>query len=134
MNIKNSLLLSIVELGAFPDASSLYRQCGYEVHTSTSMRLALKFLKGHCPRVIACEFIYLPTYSMRISNLEPLLAAMDLYRCPAGLVIQVQEEQRPRLARLDLGQRPHYLWAGQGDDAGLRAALQGWRREVDAQT
>ena len=50
------LLLSIVELGGYPDFTSLYRELGYEVAVETRMRKALGFLKKRKPDIIVAEF------------------------------------------------------------------------------
>lgn len=98
--------MSVIELGLVADPAPMYRRAGFSPETFGSLRKALTALKGMRPDVIACEFIYLPTYSMRISNLEPLLAAMEL-RCPeAGLLIYMEKEQLPLLERIPFkGQR-----------------------------
>ena len=54
--ISKRLLLSIIELGGYPDFKPLYRQAGYEVESVASVRKALGLLKKLSPDVIVAEF------------------------------------------------------------------------------
>ncbi len=67
-------LLAIIELGGYPDFSSLYRACGYEVVVENSMRKALNYLKRHEPAIIIAEFNYQSSFRDRLSSLESLIA------------------------------------------------------------
>jgi len=120
-------LLSIVEVGFLPDMTALYQRCGYEVDTLSSMRRALRYLKTEQPQVIVCEFIFLPTYSMRISNLEPMFAALELSASNAALIILAQEEQRHQLARLDLARWRHSIVSPAMPEVELQSVLEAWR-------
>jgi hypothetical protein len=71
------LLLSIVELGGYPDFTALYEQCGFRVVKANTMRKALSLLKKQPPTVIVAEFIYGPTYGSQLSNFESLFAALQ---------------------------------------------------------
>ena len=93
-------LLSIVELGGYPNFSSLYRSAGYEVVTANSMRKALALTKKHRPHVIVAEFNYQSDFRDRTSNLESLLAALQT-RCPeARVVVFFEQAQSAHLQRL----------------------------------
>ena len=93
-------LLSIVELGGYPNLSSLYRTAGYEVVTANSMRKALALMKKHPPNVIVAEFNYQSDFRDRTSNLESLLATLQT-RCPgAKLIVFFEKEQEKHLERL----------------------------------
>lgn len=92
-------LLSIVELGGYPDFSSLYRARGLTVERADSMRKAVKLLKTLQPRVIVAEFNYQTDFRDRSSNLETLMATVS--RMPATRVIVFFEpEHRSKLERL----------------------------------
>lgn len=67
-------LLSIIEIGGYPDFESLYQQTGYEVTKINTMRKALSFLKKNHPDIIVAEFIFCPKYSFVISNVDSLFA------------------------------------------------------------
>ncbi len=134
MNIEKPLLLSIIEVGVTPDLTALYRECGFTVETLTSMRRALQFMKRHKPQVIVCEFIYLPTYSMRISNLEPMLAALERYCYDPAIVIQATTEQRMQLSRLDLSRWRHAIVLPAGEEETIKRSLKAWRDPVPTHT
>ncbi len=70
-------MLSIVELGGYPDFRDLYRQHGYEVIVESSMRKALAILKKKKVHVIVAEFNYQHTFRDRISSLESLIAVVQ---------------------------------------------------------
>ena len=74
---KNKTLLSITELGGYPDFSDIYNACGYQVETVTSMRKALRTFKQNQYDVIVAEFNFQSDFRDRTSNLETLLAAMQ---------------------------------------------------------
>ena len=93
-------MLSIVELGGYPNYSTLYRTAGYEVVTANSMRKALALTKKHRPDVIVAEFNYQSDFRDRTSNLESLLATLQT-RCPeARVVVFFEEAQAAHLQRL----------------------------------
>lgn len=98
-------LLSIVELGGYPNLSDRYRAAGYEVIGANSMRKALALLKRQRPDVIVAEFNYQSDFRDRTSNLESLLATLQT-RCPEARVIVLYEQgQATHLERL-LGRFP----------------------------
>lgn len=75
--IKNKSLLSIAELGGYPDFSKLYISHGLDVEMTNSMRKAIKFLKKSSPDIIVAEFNYQSDFRDRTSNLETLLAVLQ---------------------------------------------------------
>jgi len=88
---KSKLLLSIVELGGYPDFSPLYRRLGCEVRVESSMRRALSLLKKAPVNVIVAEFNYQSGFRDRVSNLESLMAAVQ--RMPQTRVIVFYEDE-----------------------------------------
>ena len=74
---KNKSLLSIVELGGYPDYKKLYQQHQLEVESTDSMRKAVKILKKHTPEIIVAEFNYQSDFRDRTSSLETLLAVLQ---------------------------------------------------------
>lgn len=70
-------LLSIVELGGYPDFSSVYQQLGYQVLAANSMRKALALLKSNLPEVIVTEFNFQSDFRDRTSSLESLMATLQ---------------------------------------------------------
>ena len=85
------LLLSIIELGGYPDFAPLYRELGYEVAVETRMRKAIGFLKKRKPDVIVAEFNFQSDFRDRSSNLESLLAVVQ--RLPDTRVIIFYEKE-----------------------------------------
>ena len=73
----NHCLLSIVEIGGYPNFSALYSDFGYEVTVVPSMRKAIGFLKKRRPAVIVAEFNFQSDFRDRTSSLESLLAVVQ---------------------------------------------------------
>lgn len=67
-------LLSIIELGGYPDFKHLYRRYGYEPIVVFSMRKALGVLKKIKPQVVVAEFNFQSDFRDRTSSLESLIA------------------------------------------------------------
>lgn len=67
-------LLSIIELGGYPDFKHLYRRYGYEPIVVFSMRKALGVLRNIKPQVVVAEFNYQSDFRNRTSSLESLIA------------------------------------------------------------
>lgn len=82
---QKKLLLSIVELGGYPNFAPLYTRFGYEVAVVQSMRKAIGFLKKNRPAVIVAEFNFQSDFRDRTSSLESLLAVVQ--RLPGVRVV-----------------------------------------------
>lgn len=67
-------LLSIIELGGYPDFGPLYKRYGYTPRVVFSMRKALALLKKLKPHVVVAEFNYQSDFRDRTSSLESLIA------------------------------------------------------------
>ena len=99
VNQTQRILLSIIELGGYPNFTPLYRQVGYAVESVTSVRKALGLLKKIHPDVIVAEFNFQSDFRDRTSSLESLLAVVQ--RSPKTKVIVFYEnEHAHQLARL----------------------------------
>ncbi len=72
-------LLSIIEIGGYPDFGKLYRSLGFEAQTVNSMRKGLKQIKKSPPDVVIAEFNYQTDFRDRTSSLESLMAALQPY-------------------------------------------------------
>ena len=68
-------LLVITELGGYPDFTSLYQRCGYEVVKTDSIRKAVKLIRQHKPGVMVAEFNFQSDFRDRTSSLETLLSS-----------------------------------------------------------
>ena len=84
-------LLSIVELGGYPNLTPLYEDAGFNVVSTNTMRKALNQLRRLRPEFIVAEFIYGPTYGSQLSNFESLYAALQTLDPPAKLIALVNK-------------------------------------------
>lgn len=93
------LLLSIVELGGYPDFTALYERLGFCVEKQTSMRKVLQFLKKKTPAVIVAEFNFQSDFRDRTSSLESMMAVVQ--RTPdTRVVVFYDREYIHQLVRL----------------------------------
>ena len=69
------VLLSIIELGGYPDFTSLYESLGYQVVKADSVRKAVKLIRKEKPRVMVAEFNFQSDFRDRTSSLETLLSS-----------------------------------------------------------
>lgn len=70
-------LLSIIELGAYPNLLPLYQGLGFRVEVVNSQRKARNLLKKGVPDVVVAEYIFQSDFRDRTSNLESLMAALQ---------------------------------------------------------
>ncbi len=73
----NKFLLSITELGGYPDFRELYEKCGFQVEAVNSMRKALRSLKQNKYDVVVAEFNFQSDFRDRTSSLETLMAVIQ---------------------------------------------------------
>jgi hypothetical protein len=66
-------LLSLIEVGGYPDFRPLYEQLGFEVIVEHSVRRAQVRLREFSPDILVADF-YKRYFHDRVSNLESLLA------------------------------------------------------------
>ncbi len=92
-------LLSIVEIGGYPDFGSLYESLGYKVDREFNMRKTLRRLKKYVPDVVVAEFNFQSDFRDRTSSLESLMSLV--VRHPeTKTIIFYDKEFRDQLARL----------------------------------
>ena len=70
-------LLSIIEIGAYPNFTPLYQQAGYAVFIERSVRKALSQVRKLKPAVVVAEFNFQSDFRDRTSSLESLLAVVQ---------------------------------------------------------
>lgn len=73
----NKFLLSITELGGYPDFRELYKKCGFQVEAVNSMRKALRSLKQKKYDIVVAEFNFQSDFRDRTSSLETLMAVIQ---------------------------------------------------------
>lgn len=91
MNEGQKTLLSIVELGGYPDFRSLYERYGFQVDQATSMRKALSMLKKTDYDVVVCEFNFQSDFRDRTSSLESMMAVLQRQSATAIIVFYEAE-------------------------------------------
>jgi DNA-binding NtrC family response regulator len=120
-------LLSLIELGGYPDFSPLYRRAGFTVTTVNTARKAIAAVKKAPPAVIVAEFNYQSDFRDRTSSLESLLAAAERH---AGIKVIVFYEKESRhqldklLAQFSVFATLAYPIAEQALEAELRRTLE----------
>ncbi|MCW9014152.1 MAG: hypothetical protein OQL06_10240 [Gammaproteobacteria bacterium] len=92
----DNTLLTIIELGGYPNFSPLYQRKGFQTEIIDSMRKAIKWLKKNQPKVIVAEFNFQIDFRDRSSNLDSLMAVLQ--RMPdTRLIVFYDQDQRPQL-------------------------------------
>lgn len=87
------LLLSIVEIGGYPNFSSLYKSKGLQVETAVGSRKAMKAIKRLQPNIIIAEFNYQSDFRDRLSNLESIIAsAQSIKGCKVIVFYEVRHK------------------------------------------
>lgn len=71
------ILLSVVELGGYPNFEPLYQSLGYDVVTVQAGRKALGEVRKQAPQAIVAEFNLQRDFRDRTSTLESLLATIQ---------------------------------------------------------
>jgi hypothetical protein len=95
----NPVLLSIIELGGYPDFSRLYRANGYEVVSTDSVRKAVKLIRKHRPAVIVAEFNFQSDFRDRTSSLETVFSSLQGVT-DASVIVFYEKEYRHQFERL----------------------------------
>lgn len=88
------VLLSIIELGGYPDFSPLYESLGYEVVKTDSVRKAVKLIRKHQPLVIVAEFNFQSDFRDRTSSLETLLSSVQGVAQSKTIVLYEQQDKK----------------------------------------
>ena len=95
-----SRLLSIIELGGYPNLLPVYQRLGFDVDVVNSQRKARSLLKKSVPDVVVAEYIYQSDFRDRTSNLETLMAILQRHPQVKVVVFYVPE-QAEKLALLE---------------------------------
>lgn len=84
-------LLSIIELGGYPNLLPLYQRLGFTVEVVNSQRKARSLLKKTQPDVIVAEYIFQSDFRDRTSNLETLMAVLQRHPQVKVIVLYLPE-------------------------------------------
>ncbi len=98
MPTNKPILLSIVELGGYPDFSSLYETAGFEVVKTDSVRKAVKLIRQHKPTVMVAEFNFQSDFRDRTSSLETILSSTQGI-VDANMIVFFEKEFAPQYQR-----------------------------------
>lgn len=93
------VLLSIIEIGGYPDFSKIYAALGYEFIQVPSMRKGIQFIKKNKVNLIVAEFNYQSDFRDRTSQLETLMAAIQP-KPDIQVIVFFDKEQLHQLERL----------------------------------
>ena len=85
------VLLSIVEMGGYPNFKPLYEAAGFQVMVETRMRKAMSTIKKEKPAVIVAEFNFQSDFRDRTSSLESMMSVVE--RLPGTRVIVFYEKE-----------------------------------------
>jgi len=92
------VLLLIIELGGYPDFTSLYESLGYQVVKADSVRKAVKLIRKEKPRVMVAEFNFQSDFRDRTSSLETLLSSTQGVT-DADMIVFYEKEFEPQYQR-----------------------------------
>ena len=92
------VLLSIIELGGYPDFTSLYESLGYQVVKADSVRKAVKLIRQKKPVVVIAEFNFQSDFRDRTSSLETLLSSTQGVT-NANMIVFYEKEFEPQYQR-----------------------------------
>ena len=94
------LLLSIIEIGGYPDFTGLYQQHGYQTEQVTSVRKAISAMKKQSVDTIVAEFNFQSDFRDRTSNLETLLATIQGKYPDTRVIVMFEREYQHAFDRL----------------------------------
>ena len=115
-------LLSIVEQGGYPDFTAMYREAGYDVQQTASIREATRWLKKNVADIIVTEFNYDPYFRDRLSNVETIASIAERHP-ETRLVVLYDKDAEAQFKRLEEQYRFHGELVFPIDEAALKALL-----------
>ena len=116
------LLMSVVELGGYPNFTPLYERLGYRVETITSGRKAITTLKKAHPAVVVAEFNFQFEFRDRTSNLETILAVTQHIE-GVTVVVFYHKEEEAKLEQVRLRFPGFVAMSYPIDEVSLQAAI-----------
>ena len=122
-NYETPVLLSIIEIGGYPDFTPLYESFGYQVIKTESIRKAVKLIRQYKPQVMVAEFNFQSDFRDRTSSLETLLSSAQGIT-DASMIVFYEKEFEPQYQRFLQGFEVSASLTFPVDEQQLRAALQ----------
>ncbi len=123
-NYETPVLLSIIEIGGYPDFTPLYESFGYQVIKTESIRKAVKLIRQHKPTVMVAEFNFQSDFRDRTSSLETLLSSAQGIT-DASMIVFYEKEFELQYQRFLQGFEVAASLTFPVDECQLRSALQG---------
>lgn len=117
------VLLSIVEIGGYPDFTPLYESLGYQVIRTETVRKAVKLIRQYKPAVMVAEFNFQSDFRDRTSSLETLLSSTQGVT-DASMIVFYEKEFGPQYQRFLQSFDVAASLTFPVDEAQLRNALQ----------
>lgn len=117
------VLLSIVEIGGYPDFTPLYESLGYQVIKTETVRKAVKLIRQYKPAVMVAEFNFQSDFRDRTSSLETLLSSTQGVT-DASMIVFYEKEFGPQYQRFLQSFDVAASLTFPVDEAQLRNALQ----------
>jgi len=118
-------LLSIIELGGYPDFTAMYQRLGYQVEKVHQMRKAMSYLKKIRPDVVVAEFNFQSDFRDRTSSLESMLATVQFLKLDSRIVVFFEKEYSSQFQRLHVTYPDLIAMPFPIDEVALEAALKG---------
>lgn len=119
----NKFLLAINELGGYPDFTSLYEECGFQVVSVNGMRKALRNLKQNKYDAIVAEFNFQSDFRDRTSSLETLMAVLQQME-DIKVIIFYEKEYSHQFEKLQARFSFHAELSYPIDEVKLKSALE----------
>ncbi len=123
MNASKPVLLSVIELGGYPNFAPVYQRLGYAVESVSSVRKALSLMKKINPQVIVAEFNFQSDFRDRTSSLESLLAVVQR-TSNTKVIIFYEKDHSHQLVKLTARFPVHETLAFPVETTQLEASLQ----------
>ena len=117
-------MLSIVEIGGYPDFTALYESFGFRVVKTETVRKAVKLIRQYKPAVMVAEFNFQSDFRDRTSSLETLLSSTQGVT-DASIIVFYEKEFEAQYQRFLQGFDVAASLTFPVEEAALHAALQG---------
>ena len=129
-NDETPVLLSIIEIGGYPDFTPLYESFGYQVIKTESIRKAVKLIRQYKPGVMVAEFNFQSDFRDRTSSLETLLSSAQGIT-EASMIVFYEKEFESQYQRFLQGFEVSASLTFPVDEQQLHAALHGISQKIE---
>lgn len=118
-------LLTVIEFIEHARFPAIYKELGFDVSAEWQVRKAVSLIRKLKPDVIVADFYFQSDFRDRLSNLESLLAAVQLEKDVKVLVFY-EAVNEPALNRVRERMRIDAALTTPVNEASLRALLSEW--------